>query len=191
MTRDVEAVLIVGAAGLAAFGTTLVNSPDGRGRRPGGSHVPHRVIAFGGFHLAVRAFAPDASTSLMPPAALVTMFGLVEIYRLNPVRAGLQRWWLLIARSTRGRCPRLAAAGPGPRPPPLPQHHPRRRGGLLLTPMLPSDWALPVRGLTINGSRLWIEIDLGFTTSTSSRASWPRWHSSSSSPGTWPTDELR
>jgi peptidoglycan glycosyltransferase len=165
MTRNVEAALIVGAAVLAAFGTTLVNlAAEGGIDAQVGLTFLILTIAFGGFHIAVRRFAPDASTSLVPPAAIVTMFGFIEIYRLNPVRASLQRWWLLIAAAgavlvlvwlsrtgldvlRRYRNITLAAAVV-----------------LLLTPLLPSDWALPVRGQTINGSRLWIEIDLGFTT---------------------------
>jgi peptidoglycan glycosyltransferase len=165
MTRNVEAALIVGAAVLAAFGTTLVNlAAEGGIDAQVGLTFLILTIAFGGFHIAVRRFAPDASTSLVPPAAIVTMFGFIEIYRLNPVRASLQRWWLLIAAAgavlvlvwlsrtgldvlRRYRNITLAAAVV-----------------LLLTPLLPSDWALPVRGQTINGSRLWIEIDLAFTT---------------------------
>ncbi|HSJ29332.1 MAG TPA: FtsW/RodA/SpoVE family cell cycle protein [Acidimicrobiia bacterium] len=165
MTRDTEAVLIIAAATLAAFGMTLVNiAGQGGVDAQVGLTFLVVVIAFGGFHLAIRAFAPEASTSLLAPAALVTMFGLVEIYRLNPVRAGLQRWWLLIGAALgvavlvwlsrtgtdvlrRYRNITLAAAIV-----------------LLLAPMLPSDWPLPIRGLTVNGSRLWIELNLGFTT---------------------------
>ena len=165
MTRDTEAVLIIAAATLAAFGMTLVNiAGQGGVDAQVGLTFLVVVIAFGGFHLAIRTFAPEASTSLLAPAALVTMFGLVEIYRLNPVRAGLQRWWLLIGAALgvavlvwlsrtgtdvlrRYRNITLAAAIV-----------------LLLAPMLPSDWPLPIRGLTVNGSRLWIELNLGFTT---------------------------
>jgi cell division protein FtsW (lipid II flippase) len=165
MTRDVEALLIVGAAGLAALGTALVNlATDGAVDAQVGLTFLIVGIAFGVFHVAVRRFAPDGSTVLVPPAALVTVFGLVEIYRINPVRAGLQRWWLLIGAvigvaalawlSTAGtdalrRYRNITLAG---------------AVALLLAPMLPSNWALPVRGLTINGSRLWIEINAGFTT---------------------------
>jgi cell division protein FtsW (lipid II flippase) len=34
---------------------------------------------------------------------------------------------------------------------------------LLLLPNLPSDWAFPLRGLEVNGSRLWIILDMGIT----------------------------
>ncbi|MEX0757777.1 MAG: FtsW/RodA/SpoVE family cell cycle protein [Acidimicrobiia bacterium] len=164
MTRNIEAALIVGAAALAAFGTTLVNfAREGGVDAQVGLTFLIVTIAFGGFHVAVRRFAPGASTNLIPPAALVAMFGLIEIYRINPVRAGLQRWWMLIAAAggvivlawlhrsgteilRRYRNITLAGAVV-----------------LMLTPLLPSDWPLPIRGLTVNGSRLWIEIDLGIT----------------------------
>ena len=165
MTRNVEAGLIVGAAALAAFGTTLVNfSSDGAVDAQVSLTFLIVTIAFGGFHLAVRRFAPDASTALIPSAALVTMFGLVEIYRINPVRAGLQRWWLLIAAA--GGVLVLAwlhRAGTDA----LRRYRNITLAGavvLMLTPLLPSNWAFPIRGLTVNGSRLWIEIDLGITT---------------------------
>lgn len=165
MTRNVEAGLIVGAAALAAFGTTLVNfASDGAVDAQVGLTFLIVTIAFGGFHFAVRRFAPDASTALIPPAALVTMFGLVEIYRINPVRAGLQRWWLLIAAA--GGILALAwlhRSGTDA----LRRYRNITLAGavvLMLTPLLPSNWAFPVRGLTVNGSRLWIEIDLGLTT---------------------------
>jgi cell division protein FtsW (lipid II flippase) len=165
MTRNVEAGLIVGAAALAAFGTTLVNfSREGAVDAQVGLTFLIATIAFGGFHFAVRRFAPDASTILIPPAALVTMFGLVEIYRINPVRAGLQRWWLLIAAA--GGVLALAwlhRSGTEA----LRRYRNITLAGavvLMLTPLLPSNWAFPIRGLTVNGSRLWIEIDLGLTT---------------------------
>lgn len=165
MTRNVEGLLILGAAALAAFGTTLVNlAGEGTVDAQVGLTFLIMALAFGGFHLATRTFAPDASSHLIPPAALVAVFGLIEIYRINPVRASLQRWWLIIAAAggvivltwlartgtdvlRRYRNITLAGAV-----------------ALMLTPLLPSDWALPIRGLTVNGSRLWIEIDLGITT---------------------------
>jgi peptidoglycan glycosyltransferase len=165
MTRNVEALLIVGAAVLTAFGMTLVNyASEGSVDAQIGLTFLIVTIAFGGFHLAIRRFAPDASTNLLPPAALVTVFGLIEIYRINPVRAGLQRWWLLIAAAlgvaTLAWLHRVGTAA-------LRRYRNITLAGavlLLLAPLLPSDWALPIRGLTINGSRLWIEIDLGVVT---------------------------
>jgi cell division protein FtsW (lipid II flippase) len=165
MTRDTEAALIVGAAVLAAFGITLVNfAREGSFDAQVALTFLIFTIAFGAVHLAVRRFAPDGSTALIPTTALVTVFGFIEIYRINPVRAGLQRWWLLIGATLaiavlvwmnrvgtdalrRYRNITLAAAI-----------------GLMLLPMLPSDWGFPVRGLTVNGSRLWVEINVVFTT---------------------------
>ncbi len=164
MTRDAEAALIVGAAALASFGVTLVNfATEGSFDAQVALTFLVFTIAFGAVHIAVRRFAPDASTALLPVTALVTVFGFIEIYRINPVRAGLQRWWLLIGAALavavlvwmhqvgtdalrRYRNITLATAI-----------------GLMLLPMLPSDWGFPVRGLTVNGSRLWVEINVVFT----------------------------
>ena len=33
-----------------------------------------------------------------------------------------------------------------------------------MLPNLPTDWGFPLKGLMVNGSRLWIVLDLGFTT---------------------------
>ena len=164
MTRDAEAVLILGAAALASFGITLVNfSREGSFDAQVALTFLVFTIAFGAVHIAVRRFAPDGSTALIPVIALVTVFGFIEIYRINPVRADLQRWWLLIGAALavavlvwmhrvgtdalrRYRNITLATAI-----------------GLMLLPMLPSDWGFPVRGLTVNGSRLWVEINVVFT----------------------------
>ena len=35
---------------------------------------------------------------------------------------------------------------------------------LILLPNLPSGWGFPLRGLSVNGSRLWVLLDVGFTT---------------------------
>jgi len=162
MSRNAEAALIVATAVLAAFGATLVNFAIG-GSVDAQVGLTFVVVltAFGSVHLAVRRFAPDASTSLLPSIALVTVFGLVEIYRINPVRAGLQRWWLLIGASVAILVLAwLARVGT--------ESLRRYRNitlvgaiSLLVLPLLPSDWPVPLRGLTVNGSRLWIELDLG------------------------------
>ncbi|MEX2080331.1 MAG: FtsW/RodA/SpoVE family cell cycle protein, partial [Dehalococcoidia bacterium] len=90
--------------------------------------------------------------------------GFFEIYRLDPVLAGLQRWWVLIAAAVASFVLFLLSRG---------TISTLRRYrylilfisiGLLVMPNLPSDWAFPLKGLEVNGSRLWIVIDLGFTT---------------------------
>jgi cell division protein FtsW (lipid II flippase) len=164
MSRAAESGLLVGAAIIAALGVTLVSLATGGAidARIGLTFLV-MLLAFGAVHLAIRRWAPAASTVLLPPAALLTAIGLAEIHRLDPVRAGLQQWWLLIAAGlsvallrflhrqglgTIRRYRYLLLAG---------------ALGLLLLPMLPTDWPLPVRGLVANGSRLWVVIDLGLT----------------------------
>lgn len=163
MTRTLEGVLLAGAAALAALGVTLVNLARGEGvdAQVGLTFLTF-VIALAAWHVAIRRFARNASADLLPPVALVLVFGLVEIYRLSTFRAGLQRWWLLIGTAVgvavlawlhrtgtvalrRYRNLLLGAAV-----------------GLLLLPMLPATGPLPVHGLEVNGSRLWIVVDLGF-----------------------------
>jgi peptidoglycan glycosyltransferase len=157
-----EAGLLMGAALLTALGVTMVNlAAAGAVDAEVALTFLTTALAFGAVHVAIRAFAPDASPNLLPPVALVTVFGLIEIYRLSAYRAGLQRWWLLIAAAVavavlawlrragldvirRYRNVMLLAAI-----------------GLLLLPLLPSSGPLPIRGLEVNGSRLWIVVDLG------------------------------
>ena len=161
MTRDLQPTLIIGAAALAAFGVSLVNfASQGTVDAQVGLTFGTLLFAFGGVFVATRRFAPEAVPHLLPPVAVIAGFGFIEIFRVNPYRAGLQRWWLLIgaalatvvlawisrnglASLRRYRNTQLLAAI-----------------GLLLLPLLPSDWPLPIRGLEVNGSRLWIEIDL-------------------------------
>lgn len=164
MTRDVQPALLIGAAALAAFGVSLVNfAAQGTVDAQVGLTFLTLLFAFGGVFVAVRRFAPEAVPHLLPPVAVIAGFGFIEIFRLNPFRAGLQRWWLLIgaalaavvlawihmnglASLRRYRNTQLIAAV-----------------GLLLLPLLPSDGPLPIRGLEVNGSRLWIEVDLYVT----------------------------
>jgi len=113
--------------------------------------------------MALRAWAPDASPLLLPPVTLLAAIGFMMVYRLSPERAGLQRWWLLIAAAVsalllavlsrwglsllrRYRNLMLMAAV-----------------ALLLLPNLPAEGPLPIRGLSQNGSRLWIVFDIGVT----------------------------
>jgi cell division protein FtsW (lipid II flippase) len=164
MTRTAEAVLVGVASALAAFGVALVEFAGGEtiGAQVGLTFLVF-VIAFGGIHVAIRAWAPDATPLLLPPVSLLAAIGFMEVYRLSPYRAGLQRWWILIAAAA--ACALLAVLS--------------RNGlgilrryrnlmlltavGLLLLPSLPSAGPLPIRGLAQNGSRLWVVFDLGFT----------------------------
>jgi cell division protein FtsW (lipid II flippase) len=164
MTRTAESGLLVAAAVIAAFGVTLVNLATGGtiDARIGLTFLV-MLMSFGALHFALRLWAPAASTALLPPAALLTAIGLAEIHRLDPGRAGLQQWWLAIAaalavgllrilhRQSLGTIRRyryLLLAG---------------ALALLMLPMLPISWPLPVRGLEANGSRLWVLFDLGVT----------------------------
>ena len=160
MTRDLQPALLIGAAALAAFGVSLVNfASQGTVDAQVGLTFGTVLFAFGGLFVAARRFAPEAVPYLLPPIAVIAGFGFIEIFRLNPYRAGLQRWWLLIgaalgtmvlawisrnglASLRRYRNTQLLLAV-----------------GLLMLPLLPSDGPLPVRGLEVNGSRLWIEYE--------------------------------
>ena len=164
MTRNTEAVLIGAASILAGFGVVLVNFARGGGLDVQvGLTLLVMLIAFGGIHLAVRTWAPDATPLLLASIAALTAIGFIEVYRLDTVRAGLQRWWMLIGAG-------LAALALGLLSKAGTTTLKRYRNsillvsiGLLLLPNLPSDWAFPLRGLEVNGSRLWVVLDLGFT----------------------------
>jgi cell division protein FtsW (lipid II flippase) len=164
MTRTAEGVLIVVASALAAFGVALVEFAGGEtiGAQVGLTFLVF-LIAFGGIHVALRTWAPDATPLLIPPVALISAIGFMEVYRLSPYRAGLQRWWILLAAGA--ACALLALVS---RPGLAVLRRYRNlmllvTVGLLLLPSLPSEGPLPVRGLTQNGSRLWVVFDLGFT----------------------------
>lgn len=163
MTRRVEAVLLGAAAALAAFGVTLVDLSRGeRISAESGLTFFVFLVSFGGLHLATRAWADRSSTALLPLASLLTATGIVEIYRLDPELASRQRWWLLISA---GFAAFLLFAI-------------RQQGTdvvrryrylilvsaviLLLLPLLPTDGGFPLRGRLVNGSRLWVLLDLGF-----------------------------
>lgn len=157
-----EAAAVLAASFLAAFGVTLVDlaGGGGLGAQTGLTFLVF-VIGFGGLHLAVRRWAPAATPLLLPPIAALTAIGFVEIYRLDPARAGLQRWWLLIGAALAALALAFLHSGT--------TSVLRRYRNLilmatvvlLLLPNLPSDWGLPLRGLELNGSRLWVRLDLG------------------------------
>lgn len=162
MTRNAEAALVISAAVIAAFGVSLVNFARGTG-------VDAEValtfivmlIAFGGFHLAVRAWSAEATPYLLPLAALLTAIGLVEVYRLDQGLASLQRWWLLIA-GVLAVALLFAIRNTGLAPLRRYRYVFLLTGLLLLLlPLLPTDWGFPLRGFEQNGSRLWVRLEAG------------------------------
>ena len=161
MTRTAEASLLAAAAVLAAMGVTLVNlSADGGPDAQVALTFVVFIASFGGLHLAVRRWAPRASPYLFPLAAFLTAIGFTEVYRLDRELASLQRWSLLVAATVSGlvlvllrdegvsllrRYRYLFLAG---------------AVALLLLPLLPTDW--PLRGAIVNGSRLWVRLQIPF-----------------------------
>lgn len=162
MSRLAEAAIILAAAGLAAFGVSLVNFAEG-GSVDAQAALTFLVfsLAFGGLVVAIRAWAPAAVPFLIPLAATLAAVGFVAVYRLDRDLADLQRWWLLTGSGlavlalyvmrTHGVDPLrryrymfLTAAV-----------------GLLLLPQLPTSGPLPLHGLVVNGSRLWVRFDVG------------------------------
>lgn len=164
MTRKAEWATILTASTLAAFGITLVNfSRDGGVDVQVGLTFLIFIIAFGGIALAVRQWAPKATPLLLPIVVAITGVGFMEVYRLSIFRAGLQRWWLLIGAALASVALWLLSS----RGTSLLRRYRNLllvvSVGLLLLPNLPSQWAFPLRGLEVNGSRLWVTLDLGFT----------------------------
>lgn len=154
--------MLVAAAGLAGFGVSLVNFADG-GTIDAQSALTFLVflLSFGALQAAVRTWSPNAIAYLLPLAATIAAIGFVEVYRLDRGLASLQRWWLLIGSG-------LAIAflwsirktGVDP----------LRRYRyifltiaifLLLLPLLPSEGRIPLHGLEVNGSRLWVQLSVG------------------------------
>lgn len=159
MTRKAEAGLIVAAALLASIGVAIVEFTNGNWLD---AQVALTFLAFvgtfGGIHLATVRWAPGASSLLVPIAAFLTAVGFIEIYRLDSHLAALQRWSLLVAAAVgslilwllrdagvavlrRYRYVLLAFGI-----------------GFLLLPLLPDSW--PIHGATVNGSRLWVRVDV-------------------------------
>jgi cell division protein FtsW (lipid II flippase) len=159
MTRRAEAGLIVAAALLASIGVAIVEFTHGNWLD---AQVALTFLAFvasfGGIHFATTRWAAGASSLLIPIASFLTAIGFIEIYRLDSHLAALQRWSLLFA----------AAAGA------LVLWLIRDRGvavlrryryvllalgiAFLLLPLLPDSW--PIHGATVNGSRLWVRVDV-------------------------------
>jgi len=164
MSRNAEGALMVAAALLAAFAVALVNFAQG-GSVDAQIGLTFLVflLAFGTLIASVRAFAPRATPLLIPPMVALVGLGFFEIYRLDPARAGLQRWWILIACAVGSLVLLLLSRS-------TTSILRRYRNlilllsiALLLLPNLPGDWGFPLRGLEVNGSRLWIVLDLRFT----------------------------
>ena len=169
MTRNTEGALIVAASVLAAFAVTLVNFAQER-TVDAQTALTFLVflIAFGGLHMAVRAFAPKATPLLLAPVTALTALGFFQIYRLDfatgTLRASSQRWWILIAAGLASLTLMLFNRSS--------ISILRRYRNitllislvLILLPNLPAGWGFPLRGLSVNGSRLWVLLDVGFTT---------------------------
>jgi peptidoglycan glycosyltransferase len=162
VTRNAEAALLVGAATVAAFGVALVNFAGGDGIDAQVALTFVVMLAsFGGIHLAVRQWSPEASPYLLPLAAILTAVGFVEVYRLDRGLASLQRWWLLIA-ALLAIVLLLAVRRTGLAPLRRYRYVFLLSGLLLLLlPLLPTDWSFPLRGFEQNGSRLWIRLEAG------------------------------
>lgn len=164
MTRNTGAFLIGVVSVLAGFGVTLVNFAKGGGVDVQvGLTVLVFLIAFGGLHLAVRRWAPRASPLLLSPVMALSAIGFMEVYRLDVARAGLQRWWLLIGAAIGALV--LAFFSSATTSILRRYRYSILMGSvvLLLLPNLPIDWSFPLHGLEVNGSRLWVLLDLRFT----------------------------
>jgi cell division protein FtsW (lipid II flippase) len=101
-------------------------------------------------HVVARLTVPQADPYLLPMAALLTAFGLTEIYRLEPDNAFRQGTWIVVGVAAFSATLILL------------RHDYRilesykylfglAAIGLLILP------ALPVIGRTVNGARLWVE----------------------------------
>lgn len=165
MTRRAEWVSIVAASLAAAFGVTLVNFADGGGV-DAQTALTFMVflLSFGGISVAAHVWAPKASPFLVPLVAAITAIGFIQIFSLSVIRAGFQRWWLLIGAALGALALWLLSTRDT-------SILKRYRNStllvsvvLLLLPNLPSEWILPITGLEVGGSRLWVVLDLGFTT---------------------------
>lgn len=159
MTRRAEAGLIIAAALLAAIGVAIVEFTRGNWLN---AQVALTFLAFagsfGGIHLATIRWAPGASSLLLPIASFLTAAGFIEIYRLNSNLAALQRWSLLIA-ATVGALLLWMIRNTGVAVLRRYRYILLALGiALLLLPLLPDPWL--IHGATVNGSRLWVRIDV-------------------------------
>lgn len=161
MTRNAEAALLAAAAIVAAMGVALVNFARGTGLD---SQVALTflvfVIGFGLVHVALRRWAPEGNPYLLPIAAFLAAIGFTEIYRLDSGLASIQRWSLIVAGAiTAGILLLLRDEGVVV----LRRYRYLFLAGavlLLLLPLLPDSW--PLHGTEVNGSRLWVRLELPF-----------------------------
>ncbi len=157
MTRRAEAGLIIAASILAALGVAIVEFTRGNWLDAQVAVTLLTFLAsFGGVHLAVRRWAPGASSLLIPTAAFLSAVGFTEIYRINGDLAAIQRWSLLIAAAAAAGT-LLLLADTGVEVLRKYRYLALAVGvALLLLPLLPDSWIL--HGATINGSRLWVQV---------------------------------
>ncbi|MDE0234028.1 MAG: FtsW/RodA/SpoVE family cell cycle protein [bacterium] len=91
-----EAAWVAGSAVVAGLGVALVDVGK-TGQVTWAVAVV--FLAFGcclaGLVAAVRRWAPGASSFLLWPTALLVALGLVLIYRINPMEAPIQVWWIV------------------------------------------------------------------------------------------------
>jgi cell division protein FtsW (lipid II flippase) len=93
-TRELFALVPVSLLIAAGFAAILIT-------RQGSTEGAELTVTYGGVflgacvlgHLFIRARLPDADPYLFPLVALLAAFGLVEIYRIAPSRAGQQAVW--------------------------------------------------------------------------------------------------
>ncbi|HUG74520.1 MAG TPA: FtsW/RodA/SpoVE family cell cycle protein [Acidimicrobiia bacterium] len=160
MTRRREAILIAFSAAIAGVGTAATAITLGREVVSDTiGAVLTQLGAFGAVLWAITRWAPLASRLLLAPAAFITAIGCIEVYRIDRDLGRIQRWWLVVAAMVGAGVLFL-----------LSKHGVlvlrRFRNlflfaavGLLLLPLLPD--GLPLAGAEVNGSRLWVRLDLG------------------------------
>lgn len=163
MSRRPELGLVAAASVLAALGVAMVGFTRGTWLDAEAALTFVTFLtAFGVLHLAMRAWAPNGSQLLIPIAAFLAAIGFVQVYRIDPSLAALQRWSFLAAGAAgAGMLWALRSSGVAVL---------RRYRYLFLTaavlllllPLLPDSW--PVHGATVNGSRLWVRFDVPFVT---------------------------
>ncbi len=116
------------------------------------------AVSFGSIHMALRRWAPEGNPYLFPIAAFLTAIGFTEIYRLDPGLASIQRWSMLLAGGiTTAVLLLLKDEGVVM----LRRYRYLFLAGavlLLLLPLLPESW--PLHGAEVNGSRLWVRLEL-------------------------------